>query len=143
MNLQNPHIFRTNIFGFDDSSPFLGSPYSRADFVRPTAYECVYFAMEDISPHGVKANIMIRQEEKLQEAMNKNLAMFDEIREKSKSASKDENKKPVATPRKSCAPSLLVNVDKYLSAKEFKQRLDTLQVIGNIDEFFDEDSNLN
>ncbi|CAF1066081.1 unnamed protein product [Brachionus calyciflorus] len=164
MNRQNSHIFRTNTFLFVDSSPFLGFPYSRADFVRTTFYECVYYAMEDISPYGnirfqlqvldsnirqlnpiiaAKANIMIRQADKLQEAMNKNLAMFDEIREKSKSASKDENKKPVAMPRKSCAPSLIINAVQYLSAKEFKQRLDTLQVIGNIDEFLDEDSNLN
>ncbi|CAF1139885.1 unnamed protein product, partial [Brachionus calyciflorus] len=111
--------------------PFFGSPYSRADFVRSTAYECVYYAIEEITPYGnirfqlqvldsnirqlntiigIKAKIMIRQEEKLQEVMNKNLA------------SKYENKKPVATPRKSCAPSLIINSDRYLPAKEFKHR---------------------
>ncbi|CAF0963057.1 unnamed protein product [Brachionus calyciflorus] len=86
MNLQNSQIFRTNIYGFVDSSPFLGSTYSRADFVKSTAYECVYYAMEEITTH----------------------------------APKDENKKPVATPRKSCAPSLIINSDQYLLAKEFK-----------------------
>ncbi|CAF1075562.1 unnamed protein product [Brachionus calyciflorus] len=137
---QNTQIFRTNTFLFVDPSPILGSPYPRADFVRTTANECVYYAMEDISSHGniryqlqvldsnirqpdtiiaAKDNIMIRQEEKLQEAMNKNLGrVFLEA--------KGENKKPGPTPRRSCAPSLITNSEQNLSAKEFIQRLSLL-----------------